>query len=76
MNEIGILLNNIKFLALSHFHNDHIGNAKLFRNATLILQEEECEELFGLHQVLSFVDSLNAKSGVIDHLNPEQIDHP
>jgi glyoxylase-like metal-dependent hydrolase (beta-lactamase superfamily II) len=45
--EIGITPKDIKYLALSHFHNDHAGNASAFTSSTLLIQEEEFAAAFG-----------------------------
>ncbi|WP_055479953.1 N-acyl homoserine lactonase family protein [Sphaerimonospora mesophila] len=37
----------IDFLALSHFHPDHVGNVELFRGATLLVQGDEYAAAFG-----------------------------
>lgn len=37
----------IDFLAFSHLHNDHTGNAGLFRNSTWLMQEAEYNMAFG-----------------------------
>ncbi len=34
-------LNDIKFVALSHTHGDHIGNVRLFPNSTVLMQRAE-----------------------------------
>lgn len=58
MDEINISPDEIEYLAVSHLHNDHIGNANLFRNATLIVQDEEYAGMFEVAQVSPFLDSL------------------
>lgn len=47
MNEIGIAPNSIKYLAFSHMHPDHTGNANLFQNATVMIQASEFNAAFG-----------------------------
>lgn len=37
----------VDYLALSHFHPDHIGNAGLFASARLLVQREEYQAAFG-----------------------------
>jgi glyoxylase-like metal-dependent hydrolase (beta-lactamase superfamily II) len=39
--EIGLKPSDINFLALSHSHGDHVGNVKLFPQATLLVQKAE-----------------------------------
>jgi len=39
--ELGLKPSDIRYLALSHSHNDHIGNVDLFPQATLLLQKAE-----------------------------------
>ena len=46
LSEIGVDPLDINYLAISHAHGDHTGNANLFKNATLILQEEEYQAMF------------------------------
>ena len=38
---IGLKTNDIKFVALSHTHGDHIGNVRLFPNSTVLMQRAE-----------------------------------
>ncbi len=45
--EIDVDPGDIKLLAISHFHSDHTGNANLFKNAQLIIQQEEYDAAFG-----------------------------
>jgi N-acyl homoserine lactone hydrolase len=45
--EIGVAPAQIKFLAFSHSHGDHIGNANLFTSATLYIQQAEYDAAFG-----------------------------
>jgi glyoxylase-like metal-dependent hydrolase (beta-lactamase superfamily II) len=45
--EIGVKPTDVRLIAFSHFHPDHAGNANLFPNALLFIQETEYEALFG-----------------------------
>lgn len=45
--DIGVKPDEIEYLGISHFHADHTGNANLFRNATLLIQQEEFDAAFG-----------------------------
>jgi N-acyl homoserine lactone hydrolase len=45
--EIGVKPDDIKYLAFSHTHSDHVGNGNLFTAATLYMQETEYEAAFG-----------------------------
>ncbi len=62
--EINVNPMDVEYLAISHLHSDHIGNANLFRNATLIVQEEEYEAMFERDEVLSLVDSLKTNKAI------------
>jgi glyoxylase-like metal-dependent hydrolase (beta-lactamase superfamily II) len=44
---IGVKPADISYIAFSHSHGDHVGNANLFTNATLYIQEAEYEAAFG-----------------------------
>lgn len=44
--EIGIHPSDVQYLAFSHMHNDHTGNAQYFPSATLIMQEKEYDIAF------------------------------
>jgi glyoxylase-like metal-dependent hydrolase (beta-lactamase superfamily II) len=44
--EIGYAPADIKYLALSHFHWDHVGNANLFVGATWLTPKAECDTMF------------------------------
>jgi glyoxylase-like metal-dependent hydrolase (beta-lactamase superfamily II) len=41
LDAIGVKPSDIKYLALSHSHGDHVGNVKLFSQATLVVQKAE-----------------------------------
>ena len=43
LEEIGVKPADIRFLAISHTHPDHIGNVELFPAATLLVQKAEYE---------------------------------
>ena len=45
--QINVDPGDIKLLGISHFHSDHTGNANLFKNAELIIQQEEYDAAFG-----------------------------
>ena len=47
LKEIGCPPESIKYLALSHMHGDHVGNAGLFTLATLLIKEDEYDAAFG-----------------------------
>lgn len=44
--EIGYAPRDIQYLALSHFHWDHIGNSNLFANATWLVPKSERDIMF------------------------------
>jgi N-acyl homoserine lactone hydrolase len=46
LEAIGVAPTEVEFIALSHLHGDHIGNANMFTNATVLLQKEEYDGLF------------------------------
>jgi len=47
LDEINIKPEQIDYLGISHFHGDHTGNANLFTQAQLIIQQEEFDAAFG-----------------------------
>ncbi|MBI3530115.1 MAG: N-acyl homoserine lactonase family protein [Betaproteobacteria bacterium] len=47
LRELGIAPTDIKYLGFSHFHGDHVGNANLFTEATLYIQQAEYDAAFG-----------------------------
>jgi glyoxylase-like metal-dependent hydrolase (beta-lactamase superfamily II) len=47
LKEIGVAPGDVKFLAMSHMHADHCGNANYFTAATLYIQEAEYNAAFG-----------------------------
>ena len=47
LGEIGLRPDDVTHLALSHLHPDHIGNVALFPGATLLIQQDEYESVFG-----------------------------
>lgn len=47
LEELGVEPEEIDYLALSHFHDDHSGNANLFSHSKLLIQENEANAAFG-----------------------------
>jgi len=47
LSEIGYKPSDIDFLALSHFHSDHVGNVNYFKKAKHIIQASEYSAVFG-----------------------------
>ncbi|HEU5295521.1 MAG TPA: N-acyl homoserine lactonase family protein [Burkholderiaceae bacterium] len=45
--ELRVAPEQITYLAFSHAHADHVGNANLFANATLYIQQPEYDAMFG-----------------------------
>jgi N-acyl homoserine lactone hydrolase len=46
LTELGLRAGDIDYLALSHSHFDHVGNARLFASATWLVDESEREYMF------------------------------
>jgi N-acyl homoserine lactone hydrolase len=42
---LGVRPGQIQFVAVSHFHGDHVGNLSLFPNSTLLIQRREVEQM-------------------------------
>jgi glyoxylase-like metal-dependent hydrolase (beta-lactamase superfamily II) len=47
MAEIGVTPAQVSYVAFSHTHGDHVGNANLFAGATLLIQQAEYDAAFG-----------------------------
>jgi N-acyl homoserine lactone hydrolase len=47
LEDLGHPPSSIDYLALSHFHPDHVGNVALFADATLLVQRDEYDAAFG-----------------------------
>jgi len=47
LDAVGHPAAEIDYLALSHFHPDHVGNVGLFTNASLLVQHDEYDTAFG-----------------------------
>jgi glyoxylase-like metal-dependent hydrolase (beta-lactamase superfamily II) len=47
LREIGIAPSQIKYVGISHFHGDHTGQARHFRNATLVIGKGDWDLLKG-----------------------------
>jgi len=45
--ELGVAPEQVGYLAFSHTHGDHVGNANLFTAATLFMQQTEYDAAFG-----------------------------
>ncbi len=46
LERIGVPPEFVEFFSISHSHFDHLGNANLFKNATLIVNEKERDYMF------------------------------
>jgi len=46
LKDLGVPPSDVNFAAFSHMHNDHAGNANLFTNSTLLLQQDEYDAAF------------------------------
>lgn len=58
--EIGMSIDDIKYLSLSHTHFDHVGHASLLKNATWLVQEKEYKWVTGDEVRKSNPDIYNA----------------
>jgi len=47
MDALGYPLDQIEYLALSHPHGDHVGNANAFANATWLVHQGDYDSMFG-----------------------------
>jgi len=47
LKEIAVKPSDIDYLSVSHFHGDHTGNANMFNQSSLIMQQEEFDAAFG-----------------------------
>jgi len=45
--EINVSPEDIEYVGISHFHSDHTGNANLFNQSTMLIQQEEFDAAFG-----------------------------
>jgi len=55
--DLGLSSKDVEFLALSHAHFDHTGNADLFADSTLLIHKSEHEFMFGPGVEAGVVDS-------------------
>ena len=44
---VGVAPSDVRFIAFSHTHGDHVGNSRLFPKATLYIQQAEFDAAFG-----------------------------
>jgi N-acyl homoserine lactone hydrolase len=44
--EIGYVPEDVRYLALSHYHNDHVANANMFSGSTWLVQRAEHDAMF------------------------------
>lgn len=61
LDEVGVAPAQVRFIAFSHTHADHVGNSKLFPTATLYIQQAEYDAAFGPEPMkYGFVPSMYA----------------
>lgn len=48
LETVGVTPDDIEYFSISHSHFDHVGNAGLFSNSTLLIQSVEREFMFGV----------------------------
>lgn len=71
MTEAGFAPSDITYLALSHFHWDHVANCNLFANSTWLVRQSERDVMFGdppspRTEPAGFIRLKNAKTTIID----------
>jgi glyoxylase-like metal-dependent hydrolase (beta-lactamase superfamily II) len=71
LREAGFSPGDISYLALSHYHYDHTGNANIFAHATWLVREEERAPMFaaqapGTTQPSSYAALKDARTIIID----------
>ena len=62
LEELEIDILSIKYLALSHIHPDHTGNASLFKESTLLVQKSVKDSIFELNTYGNLLDYSMFKS--------------
>lgn len=62
LDELQISPAEVEYLAISHLHPDHTGNANLFTNSTLLFQKEEYDSLFLASVLVADVSLLKENS--------------
>ncbi|WP_156912379.1 N-acyl homoserine lactonase family protein [Roseibium algicola] len=65
LRSFGVDPGNVDFLAMSHMHADHAGNANIFSNATWFIQQAEYDAAFGTHAA-----EFNFNAKTYDQLDP------
>ncbi len=60
LKSIGIRVEDIKYIALSHSHFDHTGHANVFKNSTWLVQEVEYDSITSLTSQEKNTDNYNA----------------
>ncbi len=53
LKKINFNINNIKYIFISHFHIDHIGGLKDFKNCKFICSKEEYKNLSGIYKKMA-----------------------
>lgn len=48
LNDLGVPPEEVEYFAFSHSHFDHVGNANLFADSTILTQQAEVDFMFGL----------------------------
>lgn len=74
LKAIGITIEDIDYVGLSHTHFDHSGNVNLFKNSKLVLQKKEYETLSDENGVLLDADHVKAMSYFLASENKNQLE--
>ena len=51
--QVGVKPSDIRFVAVSHTHGDHVGNVDLFPESTLLIQQAELDWAFAPDKYLT-----------------------
>ncbi|MGI9551306.1 MAG: N-acyl homoserine lactonase family protein [Aurantibacter sp.] len=60
LESIGMTVNDIEYISLSHTHFDHSGHANVFKNSTWLVQETEYDFITGEESQKNNADNYNA----------------
>ena len=70
LQQIGLTPEQVNYVGVSHFHFDHTGNLNLFKNAKILLQQQELDAAFSSDAEKYYFDPASYAQLSVDNFKP------